>query len=317
MGKIGKVTSIKKEYTNKSSLEGSLASHGFTRFPSTSLKIEVYKEANGDYRTGLNENATYLSKLPPEDRKIEQARIRELRETLELASGLDLGPKADYYRDRHNDRRDFKAELVRLKDGDNVYNLEDTWQAITYAWLRVHPLVAPSYTAYEKGEFPASTQFYINDDNVEEEIKYKKKTLINKAIVTLDGLSLERRKKVGRLLGLPVTNSSKEIFVYNILDTFIKQNEIRTGEYKGSSPVDLFNKFSTMDDKLITVRDLVSEAIKHSIYRTNKNGRITEAGQEIAKSKEDLVSDLMLDKNQEDLIALEDRMNAKRSMASN
>lgn len=316
MGKIGKVTSIKKEYTNTSTLEGSLASHGYSRFPSTSLKIEVYKEPNGDYRTGLNENASYLSKLDSDSRKIEQARIKELRETLELASGLELGPRAEYYKDRHNDRRDFKAELVRLKDGDNVYNLEDTWQAITYAWLRVHPMIAPSYTAYEKGEFPASTQFYINDDNVEEELKYKKKTLINKAVVTLDSLSLERRRKVGRLLGLPVTDSSKEMFVYNILDTFIKQNEIRTGEYKGSNPVDLFNKFSTMDDKLISVRDLVNEAVKHSIYRITKGGRVSEAGQEIAQSKEDLVSDLMLDKNQEELIALEDRMNLKKTMTT-
>jgi hypothetical protein len=315
MGKIGKISSIKKEY-NKSngSLEASLSANGYSRFPGTGIRIEVYKEPNGDYRTGLNENASYLMKLDPESRKIEKERIKETRARLEEATGIELGPRASYYKDRYADGMgDFKAQIVRLKEGDNVFNLEDPWQEITYEWLRVHPIIASSYQAYERGDYAANTQFYVNDDNIEEEIKYKKKTLINKAVVTLDNLSLEKRKKVARLLGLPVTDNSKEMFVYNLLDNFIKQSEIKTGEWRGSSPIDLFNKFANMDDKLANTKDLVNQALKNSIYRITKGGRITEGGQEIAKDKEDLVSFLMLDKNQEDLIALEEKLTAKKT----
>ena len=313
MGKTGKISSIKREYNmNDVSFESSLSRNGYSRFPGTGVRFEVFKEPNGDYRTGLNEKASYLSKLDPETRKVEQARIIETRERLEELSGLDLGPRSDYYKDRNNPDREFKASLVRLKEGDNIFDLSDVWKAIDYEWLKVHPLIASSYSAYERGEYDPSVQFYVNDDNVEEEIKYKKKTLINKAIVTLDAMSLEKRKKVARLLGIPVTDNSKEHVVYNSLDSFIKNSTIVDGDYKGSNPVDLFNKFATMDEKLINVKDLVGLAIKHAIYRT-KNGRITEGGQEIARDKDSLVEHLMLDKNQEDLIALQDKLNAKLS----
>jgi len=212
MGKVGKISSIKKEYNQSNgSLEASLASNGYSRFPGTGVRYEVFKEPNGSYRTGLDENASYLNKLDPETKKIEQARIKELRENLEHLSGIDLGPRSDYYRDRYNDSVQYKAEIKRFKEGDNIFNLDDVWQAITYAWCSVHPLIADSFESYERGKYPASTQFYVNDDNITEEIQYKKKTLINKAVVTLDTLSIEKRKKVARLLGLPVTDNRKVI----------------------------------------------------------------------------------------------------------
>jgi antitoxin component YwqK of YwqJK toxin-antitoxin module len=178
----------------------------------------------------------------------------------------------------------------------------------------VHPLIASSYQAYERGEYPANTQFYVNDENIEEELKYKRKTLVNKAISTLENLSLEKRKKVARLLGLPVSDNSKETMVYNLLDTFIKQQEIKTGDHKGGNPVDLFIKFATMDDALVAAKDLVDQAIKHSIYRITKGGRITEGGAEIAKDKADLVDFLMDEKNQDDLFALQEKLKMKKSV---
>src|SRR5690606_14682457 len=121
------------------------------------------------------------------------------------------------------------------------------------------PMIASSYQAYERGEYPANTQFYVNDDNVEEEIKYKKKVLVNEAIKLLDSLSLEKRKKVARLMGLPVGDNSKEKTVYNLLDTQIKDTEVRSGDYKGSNPVELFTKFANLNDKLLSVKDLVEQ----------------------------------------------------------
>ena len=318
MGKTGKISSIKKEYNrNNGSLEASLSLHGYSRFPGTGVRFVPYKEANGSYRTGLDENAPYLQKMKrthPENWKIETDRIKALKRDLEERSGLDLGPRSDFYTQMFNDRVAIKAEIVRLKEGDNIFDLDDVFKAITYAWLRVHPLIASSYGAYERGEYPSNTQFYVNDEDIEEEIKYKRKTQINKAVGTLDALGLEKRRKVARLLGLPVSENSKETFVYNLLDTFIKSQEIKAGDYKGANPVDLFLKFSEMDDKIVSTKDLVEQAIKHSIYRITKGGRITEGGQEIAKSKDELVSDLMDDKFQDDLLALQEKLKMKKSV---
>ena len=69
-----------------------------------------------------------------------------------------------------------------------------------------------------------------------------------------------------------------------------------------------------MDDKIVSTKDLVEQAIKHSIYRITKGGRITEGGQEIAKSKDELVSDLMDDKYQDDLLALQEKLKMKKSV---
>jgi hypothetical protein len=69
-----------------------------------------------------------------------------------------------------------------------------------------------------------------------------------------------------------------------------------------------------MDDKLVSAKDLVEQAIKHSIYRMTKGGRITEGGQEIAKDKADLVDFLLDEKNQDDLFALQEKLKMKKSV---
>lgn len=319
MGKTGKISSIKKEYNrNNGSLEASLAMNGRSRFPGTAVRLVPAKEKNHlDYKTGLNAKAPYLEQLKktnPEAYKFEVDRITALKKELEDKLQVSLDPRSPYYTEIFNDRVQVKAQTVVLKEGDNMFNLDDPFQAVTYEWLRVHPLIASSYQAYERGEYPASTQFYVNDENIEEEIKYKKKVLVNKAIQSLDSMSLEKRRKVARLVGLPVSDNSKEQFVYNLLDTFIKQAEITSGEFKGANPIDLFNKLATMDDKLVSAKDLVDQAIKHSVYRITKGGRITEGGQEIAKNKEELVEFLLDDANQDDLFALQEKLKMKKSL---
>ena len=319
MGKTGKISSIKKEYNrNNGSLEASLAMNGYSRFPGTGVRFVPAKEPNGvDYKTGLNVKSAAMEKLKktnPEQYKFEFERITALKEDLESRSGVKLDPRSPYYTEIFNDRVNVKAEIVRLKEGDNIFDQDDVFRAITYEWLKVHPLIASSYQAWERGEYASNTQFFVNDENIEEELKYKKKTLINRAIGTLETLSLEKRKKVARLLGLPVSDNSKEQFVYNLLDTFIKQQDIKTGDHKGGNPIDLFIKFSAMDDKIVSAKDLVDQAIKHSIYRITKGGRITEGGQEIAKTKEELVDFILDEKNQDDLFALQEKLKVKKSV---
>jgi len=51
--RIGKITSIKKEYSNeyKQTLAGSLAANGYGRFPGSKVTFVPWKDTNGEYRT--------------------------------------------------------------------------------------------------------------------------------------------------------------------------------------------------------------------------------------------------------------------------
>ncbi len=316
--KVGKISTIKKEPNpNVYSLEGSLSRLGFQRFPSTGIRIEVYMEPNGKYRTGLDEDALYIRDIKDKDlRDLEIARVKALREHLEAKTGLDLSPNSPYYAKRNDDNYSSKkAQRIRLMDGDNVFNLEDDYQAITYAWVRVHPSIASSYQAWLRGDYPPRTQFFVNDEDIENEVLYKKKAVINKAVVELDKMSLEKRKKVARLLGLPVTDNSREQLVYNVLDTFIKQGEVSGGKFSGAQSVDLFNKFVAMNDEILNTKHLVSDLLRHSIIRI-KRGRLYEGEVEVAKSEDELVERLLTPKYQDDYMAYQEKLKALKTIAT-
>lgn len=316
MGRVGRILPIKREYSKSlNTMEACLAEKGFTRFPGTTLKIVPAKASNGKYITGMDPEALYIRKMPKEAQQAEIDRVTALFEELTHRSDLDLSPKSPYFKDMYNSQLDqsARATIVRLKDDVNVFDLEDDQQAITFAWLRVHPLIARSWEAWERGEYdPQVTKFYVADEEVENEILYKKKQLVNQAIVTLTTMSLEDRKRVARLLGLPVRENTKENVVFNLLDNYIKDAEVKSGKFVGQSPLRAFNTISSLDAKTLTVRDLIEQAIQLSIYREDSDGTIREGGREIYKSSTEMALDISKTKNQDKLVALEERVRAKK-----
>jgi len=197
-------------------------------------------------------------------------------------------------------------------DGDNYFDFSQPLREIAFAWLRVHPTIASSYQAWERGEYPADTQFYVADDEIENAVMYKKKQLINKAIIKFDAMTPERKKKVARLLGLPITDDTKEEVVYNQVDNLLKQTEFKNGKYAGLNPVEVFGRFADMKENLLHIKDLVKQAIAHSIYRSKPNGKIYEGEFEIAKDEDDLVRMLVDDDNQDQLLTLEGKLKTKK-----
>jgi hypothetical protein len=200
-------------------------------------------------------------------------------------------------------------------DGDNYFDLANAFQEIAFSWLRVHPTIASSYQAWERGEYPADTQFYVVDDEIENAVIFKKKQLINKAIVKFDSMTPEKKRKVARLLGLPVSEDSKEEVVYNLVDNVLKQTEFKNGKYSGLNPVEVFNRFADMKEALLHIKDLVKQAITHSIYRVKPNGKVYEGEFEVAKDEEDLVKFLADDDNQDELLVLEGKLKTKKLAA--
>jgi hypothetical protein len=318
MGKLGKVSTIKKQYNSSQlqTMDSNLANMGMTRIPGTGVFKYPYKELDGKYRTGLDPDAGYIKRIAdPTERELEIERVTELKDRLQASLGdIDLGPRAKFwnYGLSTGTNDSLHVQPVKLLDGDNYFDLTQPLQEIACAWLRVHPTVASSYQAWERGEFPADTQFYIVNDDIENAIVYKKKQLINKAIIKFDSMSPEKKKKVARLLGLPVTDETKEEVVYNQVDSMLKQSEVKSGSFKGLNPVEVFNRFADMKENLLHIKDLIKQAIQHSIYRVKPSGKIYEGEYEVAMDEEELLKYLVDEDHQEDLLVLEKKLKTKK-----
>lgn len=313
MANIGKISPLKREYNTFNgqlkTMSSSLAELGYTMIPGAARTLPPFKERNGSYRTGLDENALYIQSLPASEAEQERQRVKSMREHLEEVTGLDLSPRSEYYTKMHSYDSappGSRAEYVKLYDQDNIFNLDDPQQAITFAWLRVHPEIAPSYEAWEKGRSNSrcprisECKFFVNDTAYEAEVSYNKKIMINKAISTLDSMSTTRRYKVARLLNIPIPNSDERV-VYNALDDYLR------GEGKGKedsySKLKLFHEVVNMADENLEIRFKIKEALEYNIYRKTK-GRIYEASEKIADSEEELILYLSDIKNQDEYLSL-------------
>jgi len=321
MGKIGKISTIKKDYNNGllQTMQGGLALRGYTRIPGTGVFKYPYKELDGQYRTGLDPSAAYIRRIQdPLEREMEVERVTALKNRLEGALGsIDLGPRSQFwnYGMSTSSQDTLHVQPVKLMDGDNFFDLAIPLQELAFSWLRVHPTIASSYQAWERGEFPADTQFYVADDQVENAVLFKKKQLINKAIVKFDSMTPEKKKKVARLLGLPVTENTTEESVYNQVDNLLKQTEFKTGKYQGLSPVEVFGRYADMKENLLHIKDLVKQALTHSVYRVKPSGKIYEGEFEVAKDEDDLIKTLADDDNQDMLLTLEGKLKTKKLAA--
>jgi hypothetical protein len=318
MGKIGKISTLKKEYNNSQlqTMQGGLATKGLTRIPGTGVFKYPYKELDGQYRTGLDANASYIRRISdPLEREMEVERVTALKAKLETALGdVNLGPRSSFWNYGMSTSTEdvLHVQAVKLTDGDNYYDLSNPFQELAFAWLRVHPTIASSYQAWERGDYPADIQFYVADDEIENAILFKKKQLINKAISKFDIMTPEKKKKVARLLGLPISDDSKEEVVYNLVDNILKETEFKGGKFQGLSTVEVFNRFADMKENLLHIRDLVKQAVTHSVYRVKPNGRIYEGDYEIAIDEDALIKFLADDDNQDELLTLEGKLKTKK-----
>lgn len=321
MAKLGKISTIKREFNSSQlqTMDSGLAQKGMTRIPGTGVFKYPYKELDGKYRTGLDPDAAYIRRIQdPLERELEIERVANLKKKLEYELGdIDLGPRSQFWNYGLSTSTDDQSHVqsVKLLDGDNYFDLSVPFQEIAFSWLRVHPTIASSHQAWERGEYAADTQFYVVDDEIENAVIYKKKQLINKAIVMFDSMTPDKKKKVARLLGLPVTEETKEEVVYNQVDNVLKQTEFKNGKYSGLNPVEVFNRFANMKDDLLHIKDLVKQATAHSVYRIKPNGKVYEGEYEIAKDEEDLIRFLADDDNQDELLILEGKLKTKKLAA--
>lgn len=304
MAKTGTISVIPKNFDHAfPTMEKSLREKGLSMFPGTRKMLFPYKERNGYRRTGLDPNAQYIKNIKdPAIKQAEIERVTKLRAELEEKTGWDLNPKSTFWDD---------MDPYKLFDGDNHFDLDNPAQAVAFAWLRVHPTIASSLEAYNAGDYLPDTHFYVKDAEVETTISYKKKKMINDAIIKMESLSLEKRRKVARLVGLPVDEETKEQIVYNDLDTFLKEPTIKAGPYRGQDPVHVFNSIATLDDRIIDIKDTVDQVLSKQILREGKAGRIMEGETERFTDKDEMLKYYLNEDHQLDLLELKQRLKVK------
>src|SRR6266849_7068423 len=172
MGKIGKISVIDKDYsTSYATMETSLRLKGFSRIPGTGKFILPARSLSGKYITGLDEDSSSILNLiadNPKEGLRKQEEVKELRKKLEDGlGGIDLSATSDYY--NFSTKGIIKVEPIKLLDQDNIFNLDiakTPWQYVTWCWVSSHPTISSSLEAYERGEYPADTQFYVNDEDL-------------------------------------------------------------------------------------------------------------------------------------------------------
>ena len=321
MAKLGKIAVIPRDFSSAGiqTMQSELSRNGMSRIPGTGVFKYPYKEIDGKYRTGLDVDAAYIRRIEdPTERELEIERITALKKRLQYALGdIDLGPRASFWNYGLSLSTDDQSHVqpVKLLDGDNYFDCNIPFQELAFSWLRVHPTIASSFQAWERGEYPADTQYFVADDEIENAIVFKKKQAINKAIAKFDGMTPEKKRKVARLLGLPVSDETSESVIYNSVDNILKEINFKKGTFKGQSTIDMFNRFAGMKENLLHIKDLVSQALTHSIYRLKPNGKIYEGEFEIAKDEADLVKFLADDNNQDELLTLEGKLKIKKIAA--
>lgn len=312
MASVVKISPIQKTYsTSFKTMESSLASKGFVRSPGTKRYLMPKVEADGRYRTGLDETAQYLKKMSEEERKFEIDFIRStLKRLKEVYSDTDFGPRSKVW----NAFSDSPIKVVHIPLGNDSFILNtenDLVDLLTYCWVRVHPDISKSLESFHRGDCP-ECQYYMANDEAENKALFSKKKRINKAITTFEALSPTKKKQIARLMGLPISDSSTEEAIYNVMDNTLKKPEFDSGEYKNLSTIAVFEDLVKLTDDRIRVMDLVEQAIRHNIYRKGVGDKIQEGTETISASKEELVNFLLDDKNQQDLIALETRVKQKK-----
>lgn len=311
MGKTGKISVIKKDVSTAfPTMEKSLRENKLTMFPGCKKVFMPAKLPDGEYLTGLNEKSQRIkniAKIDPDMAQKEVDKILETKEWLtERLGNIDLSPRSDFWSASKN------PEIITyLIDGDNFFDLNDPMKCIKYHYLKEYPSIAPSLEAWERGDCHSDTHFYVNDEDYESEMVFKRKKPINDAIRVFDSFSIDKQRKVLNLLGELVSEDTKPTVLYNVFDDYIRANEVKIGPYKGQSPTAVFEMFSSIGDEHLQVKHMIKEIFDNQIYRV-KAGRVYEGQLEMFKSEDELFEKLVDEDFQDLKLELEKKLKMKK-----
>jgi hypothetical protein len=320
---VAKIKPLPVKFTpGERSMQNAYAERGWMRHPGTAVGRVPYRTQSGKYLTGLDEDSDKIRRLrltnPTEGERVAKE-TKERRERLEAATGLDLGPRSEYYSGVYGIKygTDEVARKVKLMDRENVFNFNIPQEEITYYWLKEHDyLIAPSLVEWESGKSPHTVQFYVENEAAEAEIVYKKNTSIVDAVRKLTQMNLDTRKKVAKLCGISIAENDNELSVYNKLYEFINDGLVKTAKFKGQDSVNVFNRIADMSTPVMNARFMVDQAIELRIYN-KRNGVMYEGENMVSATEEELIDQLASGNRAQEMMALEIKINDKRKLRGN
>ena len=322
MARIAKILPLPVNFKQgEMTMQNALAEKGYMRHPGTGIGIVPIQGLDGKYLTGLDPEANYIRRMRmtnPEAVEAEAKIVKQRKERLEATTGLELGPRSEYYAGVYGPKFNTGqvASRVKLIDGENTFNFSNPHKEIEFWWLtQITDLIAPSIEEWKKGNCKSTVQFYVSNPEAEAAVVYEKNMTIAKAIESLKVMTTDRQRKVAKLIGLPVTDNDKPEIVFNQLFVMLNNSTIESGEYKGQNSIDLFNRIAAMTDKMLAVKSLVKEALHLRVF-SKRQGIIYEGSVSIAQSEDELVNELSLDSKQMERLALETRVADKKKVKS-
>lgn len=310
MNNIRKITTVKRKSNAKGgSIRDSLLKEGLSRIPGARMLLTPWKEENGQYRTGLDEDALYLRRLTQEQKESELSVIKMLKEKAnDLFPGIDLSPRAPFYTDifKHYEKENV-GKTVKMKDGDNLFNLDKAYDLIAYAWLRVHPFVAPSGLLVNTGEY-SRCDYYVNDIDVEIETKFKIQTRIATAIASLSAMNPSRLRKIARQCGFAVTEVDKQEPIFVKMYEFINES---MGANK-SNNLRLFESVDGLTQEALDIRDIVKRGFVYGVFKNFKQA-VFQGDTRVAANEDELLEKLTDTNNQDMLLNVQQELKIKQS----
>lgn len=295
-----------KEPGNPNTLDGSLYRQGYAFIPGTGRKYYPRTDSRGVIRTGLNPNSVKIQSIPdPKVREQERARIEALKAHYEFMVGESLDPDSTFY-------DQIKESGYTLEDKDNIFNMSNPLQAITFFWLMETEQIAPSKDAIESGEFNSNNiRFYVHDSDIESKMAFERKKKINSAIAALDGMSETKRRKIQILLGLGIPNTASNEDVYNALDEYLRT----PASALQTDPIVNFNRIMSYSDAIINVKTLIKDLVAYNVVRVQ--GTIVYEGEHVwAKSLEEFELILADNSNSEVLKAFKQKLKDKVNISN-
>lgn len=227
-------------------------------------------QRNGRWLTGLDEDALELKKSP--DYEKEYLRIKELRESLEQATGLELHATSSFWDDY---RVTFRNTIV--------LDLETPKDRIIYQVLVANQFAAPNADITNDPEY-VNTKFYLSRTEEEESTKAKIKREKNKAIAELTKIEENKNRLLiiaKYIFGNSISDDATIDSLYNLLADHID------GDKKGAD-VRRFNETIAKSTEELQIKIAIDEAIRFNVIRQRdgvlQRGNIT-LGKDIAEAE--------------------------------
>lgn len=309
MSNIRIIKPYSRTQTTDITLSGALAREGRTKAPGTSYGVTPALDAKKNVITGIDENALSLFKIEDKaTRDIEIARLKSIREKLEAELNESLSPTSAFWTDPDEGMVNVP---YYLKDGENVFDLNNPIHAVNYYWLSQLPIIAPSLEEVESGKLdPSTIAFYIYETDVQVSKDFQRKKKINEVVAILNGLGPVEIKKVAFLLNMKMPEKSTYEEIYNVIDTFLHQDK----KFGTSDPIKEFERVAGYTPEILNIKLLIKQLLDERILRTSGNS-IMEASNVVAKSMEDF--ELKLAEDPELYILYDEKMKAKKAYVDN